>query len=267
MPKLTYAENPVHPVLNDYPAALVPTSLVFDMLHLVTRRPTFRNAAFFTLLFAFLTGGAAAATGLQDYQEIPEGTEAKRMANAHAILNMGLLGTIAIQLLIRVTGHVGVFARLLNVVANAGLMASSWYGTHLVYRHGMRVHGVDPIASAPDAMPDTGKRFADRLEGFLRNVPATDLTGYATQAGGFAAGARQQAQGVLDTATREIGARADAVRSQVSGTANGGLGADEAWPADQPAFDDQGALTGSIPEGQSADVAASVRESLPGDQA
>ena len=63
MPKLTYAENPVHPVLNDYPAALVPTSVAFDMLHLVTRRRSLKVASFFTLLLELLTRGAAAAPG------------------------------------------------------------------------------------------------------------------------------------------------------------------------------------------------------------
>jgi uncharacterized membrane protein len=243
MPKLTYAENPVHPVLNDYPSALIPTSLVFDMLHLVTRRPTFRNAAFFTLLLAFVSGGAAAATGFQDYQEIPEGTEAKRMANAHAILNMGLLGAIAIQLLIRVTGRVGLFARVLNVAATAGVITSGWYGTHLVYRHGVRVHGVDPLAAAPDAVPDRGKPLADRLERLLQAVPDTDLTGYAVQAGDLATDAGTQARAALDSATREVGARVDEVRRQV-----------EARSA--PSEVDDEALV---------DVAAAVRHKLPDD--
>ena len=87
MPKLTYAEHPVHPVINDYPAALVPTSLVFDMLHLVTRRSSFKVASFFTMVLALITGGTAAATGYADYREIPADTEEKRVANAHALLN------------------------------------------------------------------------------------------------------------------------------------------------------------------------------------
>ena len=239
MPKLTYAENPVHPVLNDYPAALVPTSVAFDLLHLFTRRTSFKVASFFTLLFALLTGGAAAATGYQDYREIPEGTDAKRLANAHGMLNAGVMGAIVLQLLLRSTGRVGIFVRLLNLASAAGLITSSWYGMHLVYRHGLRVRGVDPLEGAPDAGTDTGKPLADRLESLVEKVPDTDLSGY------------------VDQAMTSVGQATQAVSQAVG---RGGTGLDN--PADELEFDDQGALSGSIPEGETADVAASVRESL-----
>jgi uncharacterized membrane protein len=250
MPKLTYAENPVHPVINDYPAALVPASLAFDTLHLVTRRPTFRNAAFFSLLFAFLTGGAAAATGLQDYREIPEGTDAKRMANAHALLNVGVMGAVGLQLLLRMTGRMGLFVRLLNVATNGALMASSWYGSHLVYRHGMRVQGVDPIADAAEAMPDTGKPYADQLERLAQAMPATDLSGYANRAATVAASAGRQAQDALDVATREMGSRVEQVRAQAAAIVD---------EADLPHL--------GRPDEPGVDVAATVREDLPDDAA
>jgi len=249
MPKLTFAENPVHPVLNDFPAALVPTSVAFDMLHLVTRRRSFKVASFFTLVFALFTGGAAAATGYQDYREIPEGTDAKRLANAHGMLNAGVLGAVALQVLLRSTGRVGLFLRVLNLASAAGLITSSWYGNHLVYRYGLRVKGVDPLASAPDAGPDTGKPFAERLEALVDKVPATDLSGYVGQAMtsvGQAAGAAGAA------ATQAVDAVGEAVNR----------GSDTDLQPDELEFDDQGALSGSIPEGETADVAASVRESL-----
>ena len=77
MPKLTYAENPVHPVLNDYPAALVPTSVAFDMLHLVTRRRSFKVASFFTLVFALITGGGCRRDRLPGLSRDPRGNGRK----------------------------------------------------------------------------------------------------------------------------------------------------------------------------------------------
>jgi uncharacterized membrane protein len=250
MPKLTYAENPVHPVLNDYPAALVPTSVAFDLLHLVTRRRSFKVASYFTLLFALLTGGAAAATGYQDYREIPEGTDAKRLANAHGVLNAGVMGAVALQLLLRSTGRMGIFVRLLNLASAAGLVSSSWYGMHLVYRHGLRVRGVDPLATAPEAGPDTGKPFAERLETLIEKVPATDLSPLVDQAMTGVDQARV-------AATQAASQAADAVSQAVNRSES-----PDHRPPEELEFDEQGALGASIPEGKPADVAASVRESL-----
>ncbi len=227
MPKMTYAENPVHPVLNDFPSALVPTSLAFDMLHLVTRRPTFRNASFFSLLFAFLTGIPAAISGFRDYEEIPEGTDAKRIANAHAALNIGVMGAIGLGLLLRMFGKVGFFARFLNVAANGALLVSGWYGSHLVYRHGMRVRNVDPLAAAPDFMADSGKPYADRLEAFAHTLPASDLRTLAAQAGDTVGSATAQAQATLQDAASTIQARASEVRSTVEDAASSASDTDE----------------------------------------
>jgi uncharacterized membrane protein len=259
MSKLTYAENPVHPVLNDYPAALIPASVVFDMLHLVTRRQAFKTASFFSLVLGLITGGLAAATGYRDYQAIPAGTEHKRMANAHGILNAGVLGAVALQVLLRITGKVGFFPRVLNLVTGATLMASTWYGTHLVYRHGLRVRGVDPLATAP-AEADRGKALAEMLEGFLARVPDTDLSPLARRATDAATQVGLGAQSAIGTAAHEVGARTESIRGRFGGEP-AAEGAD--WQADAADFDDQGAMSGSIAEGETVDVAATVRESLP----
>ena len=236
MPKLTYAEHPVHPVVNDFPAALVPTSLVFDMLHLVTRRRSFKVASFFTMLLALLTGGAAAATGYADYREIPPNTEAKRIANAHALLNAGVLASLVLQLLIRATGRVGLFARLLNVAANVGLVSAGWYGTHLVYRHGI---GVDSEAESAEAAAVAsradGRPLADALGGALAMVPDTDLADIVTKVTG-------SVQQVADT----LGDRASDA-------------ADE-WSDELP-DGDQGALGDPVAEGQ-VDVTDAVNDAL-----
>lgn len=235
MPKQTYAEHPVHSIVNDFPATLVPTSVVFDMLHLVTRRGSFKVAAFYTLLMALVTGGVAAVTGLRDYQDIPEGTEAKRVANAHALLNAGVLTAVGVQVLIRVTGKVGLFARLLNVATGAGLAAGGWYGSHLVYRHGVRVREPEHLPLVPQAAADRGKPLAVWLESLLDRVPDTDLTRGFTQAGGVG----------VDGADLDL-------PSQLPGDA----------PIEAGRFDVQGAPSGAVPAHRSADVGASASRSL-----
>jgi uncharacterized membrane protein len=236
MPKLTYAEHPVHPVVNDFPAALVPTSLVFDMLHLVTRRRSFKVASFFTMVLALVTGGVAAATGYADYREIPPNTEAKRIANAHALLNAGVLGSLVLQVLIRATGRVGVFARLLNVAANVGLMSSGWYGMHLVYRHGVRVDLADESADVVAEARADGRPFADALGSALAMVPDTDLSELVTKVAG-------SVQHVTDT----LGDRATETTDE--------------WRDELPPTDEQGALGDPVAEGQ-VDVTDQVNDAL-----
>ena len=188
MAKLTFAENPVHPVLNDYPAVLMPFSLVCDALYVVTRRPTLRNASLLAQLGALGTGAAAAATGYADYETIPEGTVAKRLANVHAALNVGVMGAIALGVLVRLPGRVRPLAFALNVLANAGLVVAGWYGTHLVYRHGVRVRGVDPTTATASPADDPGKPLADQLERLASQVPARDLGALVTGTAESAAG-------------------------------------------------------------------------------
>ncbi|HET7727532.1 MAG TPA: DUF2231 domain-containing protein [Candidatus Limnocylindrales bacterium] len=175
MAKLTFAENPVHPVLNDYPAVLMPFSLMCDALYVVTRRPTLRNASLLAQLAALGTGAAAAATGYADYETIPEGTDAKRLANVHAALNAGAMGAVALGVIVRLPGRVRPLAVALNVLANATLVVAGWYGSHLVYRHGVRVRGVDPTTGMASPTEDPGKPIADQLERLAGQVPARDL--------------------------------------------------------------------------------------------
>lgn len=180
MAKLTFAENPVHPVLNDYPAVLMPFSLVCDVLYVVTRRPTLRNASLLAQLAALGTGAAAAATGYADAETIPEGTQAKRLANVHGALNAGAMGAVALSVIVRLPGRVRPLAFALNVLANAALVVAGWYGTHLVYRYGVRVRGVDPTPGTTSAAGDPGKPLADQLERLASRVPARDLGALVT---------------------------------------------------------------------------------------
>ena len=85
----------------------------------------------------------------------------------------------------------------------------------------------------------------------MDKVPDTDLSGYVGQAMTSVG----QAAGAASAAATQA---ADAVGQAV----NRGDDTVDLNP-DELEFDDQGALSGAIPEGETADVAASVRESLP----
>ncbi len=165
MARPTFAEQPVHPMLNDYPAALLPFSFLMDLLHLVTRRKSFADAAWYSLLGGYLTGLAAAATGAMDYFTIPRGRPVRRIADTHAMLNMAGLGLYSLNLMMRCgrDRRSGLFTTLLSGVGVAGLFVSTWFGGHMVYGHGMRVRGKDEPDRAPEVELPGSQRISDLL--------------------------------------------------------------------------------------------------------
>lgn len=101
MPRTTLAGHPLHPQLIPFPAALLPTSLAFDLLHLATGRRTFDDTARHTLAAGLLGAAAAGTAGALDYLSIPPGGATKRVANVHAALNISLVGVFGVSWLLR----------------------------------------------------------------------------------------------------------------------------------------------------------------------
>src|SRR5690606_18928359 len=128
---------------------------------------------------AGVVGAAAAgAAGVADYLEIPNDTETKQVANAHAVLNVGLLGLSAANLLLRredrEPGPVGL---ILSLMGTAGLAVSAWYGGQLVFEHGVRVRNAQPLERAPEARipgSEQVERALLRAEGTMPRRGPTD---------------------------------------------------------------------------------------------
>lgn len=172
MPKLTLMGHPAHPQFIVAPAALLPFTLVMDVLFRRTRRRSFRDAAVYSLTGAVGGGIAAAATGAMDYLAIPSGTQEKQVANVHAMLNIGLIGAATANLAIRMAGadsrdNLPLF---LSALAAAGVIASGWFGGHLVYAHGVRVGEADKNEDAVGLPGDA--RVKRGLEHVAHSAPA-----------------------------------------------------------------------------------------------
>lgn len=147
MPQATLAGHPLHPQLIVMPAALIPFSLVMDYQYRMTCKESYRSAAYYCLVGGFVGGLAAGTAGAIDYLSIPSGTQLKRIANTHAILNLSLVALTGVNLLLR-RRSTGPLPLLLSAASVVGLFVSGWYGGHMVYEHGMRVKGENPIAGA-----------------------------------------------------------------------------------------------------------------------
>src|SRR5919206_2000479 len=101
MPRTTFAGHPLHPQLITMPAGLLPFSLILDLLYLKTGRHSYAEAAYYTMVGGLVGGLAAGAAGAADYFTIAPEDKAKRTADTHATLNLGLLALTGLNLALR----------------------------------------------------------------------------------------------------------------------------------------------------------------------
>lgn len=184
MAKTTFAGHPLHPILITAPVALLPTSLILDLMYLATKNESYAEAAYYTMMGGYFGGIAAAAAGAGDYFTIPSKSHVKTMANLHALLNVSMLGLYSINLLLRRGKQppTGALEILLSIIGTTGLSISAWYGGAMVYEWGMRVKGVSPVANAPEIkLPGDEKLSAmfEKLEEKFapEDAPQTDQSG------------------------------------------------------------------------------------------
>lgn len=170
MPRLTFAGHPVHPQLVGVPLGLLPMSLALDIAYLTTRKRSYVQASYYTMLGGYIGALSAAMAGLGDYFEIPDG-ETKRIANVHLTLNVGIVGLASLNLLRRrgKTRLDGLDVAM-AAIGNTALLVSGWYGGQLVYRQGLRVSGRSEIANSTEwRLPGD-----DKIEQALAAVSGTE---------------------------------------------------------------------------------------------
>lgn len=137
--------HPLHPLLVHFPAALFPTSLLFDLLSLATGSITFVKAACYTMAVGEVAAFFAAAAGAIDYvTKVVPGTTAFRLGAFHALLNIGILLLYGFNLGLRLgpalaVSRTPVSPLLLSLAGVALLTASNYLGGRLVYQYGVGV--------------------------------------------------------------------------------------------------------------------------------
>ena len=176
MPKTTVAGHPLHPQLIPAPAALLPFSLVMDLMHLGTGEETYAHVAHHSMVGGVVGGLAAATAGVLDYLEIPDRSHVKKTANLHGALNAGAMALYGVNLIIRSRRRVpsGVLPTVLSAIGTATLTASAWYGGHMVYEQGVRVKGRDPLDGAPEATLPGDEEVEEALSRVEEMVPPGD---------------------------------------------------------------------------------------------
>ena len=150
--------HPIHQQLIVFPLGLLVTSVVFDVIHLVTSNSFWAVIAFWMIVAGVVGGLAAAPFGLWDWIGIPNKTRAKRIGLLHGVGNVIVLLLFAASIMIRKdnTAAPEAFALLLSAVGVVVGAVTGWLGGELVTRLSI---GVDAGAN-PEAPSSLSGRAA-----------------------------------------------------------------------------------------------------------
>ncbi|MFL5726412.1 MAG: DUF2231 domain-containing protein [Chloroflexota bacterium] len=156
--------HPIHPMLIVLPLGLLSTTVLFDVVYLVTGDETFAQVAFWTLTVGLIGGLLAAIFGLIDWMNIPDGTRAKTIGLYHGVGNLVIVLLFVGSWLFRLQDHAyspDVLPFVLGLVGVGLALGTAWLGGELVYR--LRV-GVDDGAhlDAPTSLSGEPARGTDR---------------------------------------------------------------------------------------------------------
>jgi uncharacterized membrane protein len=131
----------LHAALNDLPAALLLVAALFELLALATRKETFRQVSFWTLIVGAVGGVAAVLSGLQAEGNIAHGEAVHRVMETHerlAFVTLGIFSVLAVWRIWR-ERRMGTTERALALALALGgagvLIATAQYGGRLVFDH------------------------------------------------------------------------------------------------------------------------------------
>lgn len=143
--------HPAHPIMIVFPLGLLATSVIFDVVYLLTDNSTFVLVSYWMIVSGLLSGLAAAVPGWIDWFAIPGGTRARRVGLIHGLGNVAVLVLFAGSWLLRrgIPGYEpGALALTLSFVAFGLAGFTGWLGGEMVDRLGVGVdHGANLNAS------------------------------------------------------------------------------------------------------------------------
>ncbi|MFR9775620.1 DUF2231 domain-containing protein [Micromonospora sp. MS34] len=132
----------IHPLLIVFPLGLLATSVIFDILYLITDRTGFQISAAYTMGAGIIGGLVAGLFGLIDWSAIPAGTRAKRVGAVHGVGNVVVLVLFAVSWLLRLAADNWDPSALALICSFAGIVlvgVTGWLGGELVERLGVSV--------------------------------------------------------------------------------------------------------------------------------
>ncbi len=156
--------HPVHQMLIVFPLGLLATSLILDIVYLITDSGKWSQAAFYDMGIGIIGGLLAALFGLIDWLAIPNDTRAKSIGARHGLGNLIVVVLFAVNWVLRKGNpqEPSVVSIVLSFVAIALALITAWLGGELVDR--LRV-GVDEGAhlNAPSSL--SGRPASEGMTG------------------------------------------------------------------------------------------------------
>jgi uncharacterized membrane protein len=131
--------HPIHPILIPFPLGLLTTSVVFDVVYLLTGDGKWSGISFWMIAAGVIGGLAAAVFGLIDWLAIPSGTRAKSVGLWHSSANVVMVTLFIVSWLLRTDapGDPGTVAIVLSFVAVGLASLGGFLGGELVFRLGV----------------------------------------------------------------------------------------------------------------------------------
>lgn len=151
--------HPVHQMLVPFPLGLLPTAVIFDIVHFATADPMWAILSYWMIVAGIIGALLAAVFGLFDWLAIPGGTRAKRVGAYHGIGNVIVVTLFSVSWVLRYL-DAALPSSLAFGLAFAGVLlalVTGWLGGELVDRLGV---GVDENANlnAPSSLSQPGGR-------------------------------------------------------------------------------------------------------------
>jgi uncharacterized membrane protein len=139
--------HPIHPILVPFPLGLLTTSVIFDIIHLLTGATRWAEISFWMIAAGVIGGLVAAMFGLIDWLDIPSGTRAKAIGLGHGLSNVLMVALFAVSWLLRASapGDPGTFSIVLSFLGVGFASLGGFLGGELVFRMGIGVaEGANP---------------------------------------------------------------------------------------------------------------------------
>lgn len=149
---ITIKGHSVHKMLVAFPVGLLFTSIIFDVIHLITQNLTWATASLYMIGAGLVGGLIASPFGWADWWIIPKGTRAKTIGFFHGIGNIVMMVLFGASWMLRwaTNSPVGnAFAIPLSVAGAALLVFTGFLAGELVDKMGISIHaGANPENSS-----------------------------------------------------------------------------------------------------------------------